>query len=144
MDILASPWSSAPFRSAGGKRHPPAELLSLARSGDRSALARLLSMVEHGGPDARAIGRLTHPLGGHAASIGITRSPGSGKSTAVATWLQARARRTLWLQLDAGEPTAPLPVLSRARVVDVAAVHRLAAFVRVRLDRPHHVPLHAG
>ena len=47
-------------------------------------------------------------------------------------------------QLDAGEPAAPLPVLSRARVVDVAAIHRLADRLRVRLDRPHHVPLHAG
>jgi LuxR family transcriptional regulator, maltose regulon positive regulatory protein len=33
----------------------------------------------------------------------IAAAPGAGKSTAIATWLQARARRTLWLQVDAGD-----------------------------------------
>ncbi len=33
----------------------------------------------------------------------IAAAPGAGKSTAVATWLQARARRTLWLQVDAND-----------------------------------------
>src|SRR5690606_17919814 len=59
----------------------PAELLDRARAGDRAALARLLSLVERGGPDARAVGRLTHPLGGQAYTVGITGAPGAGKST---------------------------------------------------------------
>ena len=59
----------------------PAELLALARAGDRAALARLLTMVERGGPEARALGRLTHPLGGSGYTIGITGAPGAGKST---------------------------------------------------------------
>ena len=33
-------------------------------AGDRAALARLLTIVERGGPEARAVGRLTHPAGG--------------------------------------------------------------------------------
>ncbi len=85
----------------------PAELLSLARSGDRSALARLLSMVEHGGPDARAIGRLTHPLGGHAATIGITGSPGSGKSTLTNELIRRIRADDLEVAVLAIDPSSP-------------------------------------
>lgn len=59
----------------------PDALLEAARAGDRASLARLLSLVERGGPEARAVGRLTHPLGGAAYTVGITGSPGAGKST---------------------------------------------------------------
>jgi LAO/AO transport system kinase len=59
----------------------PVALFSSARGGDRSALARLLSMVERGGPEARAISALSHPLSGSAVTVGITGAPGAGKST---------------------------------------------------------------
>ena len=59
----------------------PAHLLDAARAGDRAALARLLSVVERGGEEARAVGRLTHPAGGGGYTIGITGAPGAGKST---------------------------------------------------------------
>lgn len=59
----------------------PDRLLDAARDGDRASLARLLSVVERGGPAARALGRLTHPLGGRGYTIGITGAPGAGKST---------------------------------------------------------------
>jgi len=59
----------------------PDALLAAARDGDRAALARLLSLVERGGPGARAVGRLTHPLGGTGYAVGITGAPGAGKST---------------------------------------------------------------
>ena len=57
------------------------DLLARARSGDRGALARLLSLVERGGSEGREVGRLTHPLGGGAYTVGITGAPGAGKST---------------------------------------------------------------
>lgn len=59
----------------------PVALFSSARSGDRSALARLVSMVERGGPEARAVSGLSHPLSGGAVTVGITGAPGAGKST---------------------------------------------------------------
>jgi LAO/AO transport system kinase len=59
----------------------PVALFSSARDGDRSALARLLSMIERGGPDARAVSALSHPLSGSAVTVGITGAPGAGKST---------------------------------------------------------------
>lgn len=33
----------------------------------------------------------------------LAATPGAGKSTALATWLQARGRRTLWLQIDSDD-----------------------------------------
>jgi len=62
----------------------PAGLLELASGGakgDRRSLARLLSLVERGGPAARELSRLTHPRAGRAYSIGLTGAPGAGKST---------------------------------------------------------------
>ncbi len=56
-------------------------LVDAAAAGDRAALARLLSLVERGGPAAREVGALTHPRGGGAYTVGITGAPGAGKST---------------------------------------------------------------
>jgi LAO/AO transport system kinase len=85
----------------------PAELLALARDGDRSALARLLSIVEQGGADARAIGRLTHPLGGRATTVGITGSPGSGKSTLTNGLVRAVRAEGLEVAVLAIDPSSP-------------------------------------
>jgi len=64
-----------------GADRTPAELLDAARGGERGALARLLSVVEAGGADARSVARLAHPLAGSAHTVGITGAPGAGKST---------------------------------------------------------------
>ena len=63
------------------RRRDPKELVEAARGGDRGALARLLSVVERGGPDAREVGRLVFPLGGASYTVGVTGAPGAGKST---------------------------------------------------------------
>ncbi len=59
----------------------PGELFALAKAGNRTALARLVSMVEAGGFKAEEVAELVHPNGGRAYTIGITGSPGAGKST---------------------------------------------------------------
>jgi LAO/AO transport system kinase len=59
----------------------PAALVDRARNGDRVAIARLISLVEGGGPSARAVGAATTPHTGRAWTVGITGAPGSGKST---------------------------------------------------------------
>lgn len=56
-------------------------LFGEACSGDRSALARLLSLIERGGDDARIVGRLVYPKTGNGYIVGITGAPGAGKST---------------------------------------------------------------
>ena len=59
-------------------------LVAAAGEGDRGALARLISLIERGGEDARAVGRLTYVRGGNAYTVGITGAPGAGKSTLTA------------------------------------------------------------
>jgi LAO/AO transport system kinase len=70
----------------------PAALADRARAGDRGALARLLSLIEAGGPGAvEALAHL-YPHTGGAWTIGVTGAPGAGKST-LTDRLIARIRR---------------------------------------------------
>ena len=81
----------------------PEELIERARSGQRGALARLLSLVERGGETARAVGRLTFPLAGAAHTVGLTGAPGAGKSTltsAVVTHMRSLDLRAAVLAID--------------------------------------------
>ncbi|MGI9648744.1 MAG: methylmalonyl Co-A mutase-associated GTPase MeaB [Acidimicrobiia bacterium] len=59
------------------------KLLSLATSGDRRALAKLLTVVERGGDESRELLAATYPSGGRAHVVGVTGPPGAGKSTLV-------------------------------------------------------------
>lgn len=62
-------------------RSDPASLVEGALAGERTAIARLITMVETGGrPAHEAISRLFPHTGG-AYTIGITGAPGAGKST---------------------------------------------------------------
>jgi LAO/AO transport system kinase len=86
---------------------PPAELLERARTGQRGALARLLSLVERGGETAREIGRLAFPLAGSAHTVGVTGAPGAGKSTltsAVVTHMRAAELDAAVLAIDPSSP----------------------------------------
>ena len=73
-------------------RSDPAALVEGALAGERAAIARLITLVETGGPVAHdAIARLFPHTGG-AYTIGITGAPGAGKST-LTDKLIARIRR---------------------------------------------------
>jgi LAO/AO transport system kinase len=67
----------------------PEDLLAAARGGDRGALARLISIIERGGEEARHVGRAAHGLGIDATTIGITGAPGAGKSTLTSALLDS-------------------------------------------------------
>ena len=56
-------------------------LVERALEGERSAIARLISLVEDGGPEVGGAMKVLYPHTGHAYTIGITGSPGAGKST---------------------------------------------------------------
>jgi LAO/AO transport system kinase len=88
-------------------RRSPEELFAAAREGDRSALARLLSVIERGGPDARAVGRLTHPLSGGSYMIGLTGAPGAGKSTLTSATITHLRRLELEVAVLAIDPSSP-------------------------------------
>jgi len=59
------------------------ELVTGVLAGDRRALARSISLVEDGGPEAAEIVRRVYPRTGRASSIGVTGPPGVGKSSLV-------------------------------------------------------------
>jgi LAO/AO transport system kinase len=85
----------------------PTALVEAARSGDRSALARALSLVEQGGEPAREVGRLAHPHSGQAYTVGVTGAPGGGKSTlvnALVTVVRAAGDPVAVLAIDPSSP----------------------------------------
>jgi LAO/AO transport system kinase len=59
----------------------PVALTEAVLAGDRTALPRLLTVVESGGPPAREVGRRVYRHGGRSHTVGITGPPGAGKST---------------------------------------------------------------
>lgn len=60
-----------------------AELVTSVRSGDRRALARLITQVENDTSTARAALAALYPHTGRAHVVGVTGAPGTGKSTLV-------------------------------------------------------------
>jgi LAO/AO transport system kinase len=83
------------------------ELVARLRQGDVRALARAVSLVENDAPSARQILSCCFPYTGSAMRIGITGSPGAGKSTLV----DGLARRYRAQQTTVGvvgvDPTSP-------------------------------------
>ncbi len=57
------------------------ELVERARSGERRAIAQLISLVEDGGSELGAAMQALYPHTGGSYSVGITGAPGAGKST---------------------------------------------------------------
>jgi LAO/AO transport system kinase len=86
----------------GGSTGTAATLAERARSGDRRAVARLLTEVENRTRKGEEALRALYPLAGGAHLVGITGAPGSGKSTLVAA-LVSEARK-------ADAPGGPRPV----------------------------------
>jgi len=85
----------------------PAALVDRARAGDRGALARLLSLIEAGGPDAvDALARL-YPHTGGAWTVGITGAPGAGKSTLTDRLIAPIRRDGAAVGVLAVDPTSP-------------------------------------
>jgi LAO/AO transport system kinase len=84
------------------------ELLAGVEQGQRRAIARVLTLVEDGSPEQlREVVAALHPRSGRARTIGITGSPGVGKSTltnAVAAGLRRRDRTVAILAVDPSSP----------------------------------------
>ena len=84
------------------------ELYTVARNGERRALGRLLSIVERGGPRADELSTLVHGDAGSAHIVGITGSPGSGKSTLVGQLVRDLAATGTTPAVLAVDPSSPL------------------------------------
>jgi LAO/AO transport system kinase len=86
---------------------PSADLVERLLAGDRRALARVLTLIENGAPNAREILAPLHTKGGHAHIVGLTGSPGAGKSTLVMQLARELLRRGQRVGVVAVDPTSP-------------------------------------
>jgi LAO/AO transport system ATPase len=101
-----------------------ADLVERARAGEPRAVARLISLVENDSPVLREVAAALAPYGGHAQVVGLTGSPGVGKSTstnALVAALRAAGKRVGVLAVDPSSPFSGGALLGdRVRMQDHA------------------------
>lgn len=85
----------------------PGSLVAAAAAGDRRALARLITLVEDGGPGSGEAVRLAFAAAYPAHRIGITGAPGAGKSTLVDRLIAVGRERDEQIGVLAVDPTSP-------------------------------------
>lgn len=117
----------------------PVALSEAVLGGDRTALPRLLSVVEGGGPPAREVGRRVYGRGGTAYTVGITGPPGAGKSTLtdrIIAAVRAAGNEVAVLAVDPSSPYSGGALLGdRVRMMDHALDS--GVFVRSMATRGH-------
>jgi len=110
----------------GGRRSRASvpDLVERARDGDARAVARLVSLVEDASPMLREVMAGLAPHAGHAQIVGITGSPGVGKSTstnALVAALRTTGKRVGVLAVDPSSPFSGGALLGdRVRMQDHA------------------------
>jgi LAO/AO transport system kinase len=101
-----------------------ADLIERARDGQPRAVARLISLVENDAAELRDIAAALSPYGGHAQVVGLTGSPGVGKSTttsAMVGMLRDAGKRVGVLAVDPSSPFSGGALLGdRVRMQDHA------------------------
>ncbi len=121
------------------QRKPAPELFAAAIDGDRSALARLLSLIERGDDEAREVGRLAYARSGNAYTVGLTGAPGAGKSTltsAIIGHLRSLDLEVAVLAIDPSSPFTGGAILGdRVRMQDHATDP--GVFIRSMATRGH-------
>jgi LAO/AO transport system kinase len=83
------------------------ELAERVLKGDRRAVARAISLVEDGAPELPALSAALYPRTGRAYTIGLTGSPGVGKSSLVSALVRAARERDVTVAVLAIDPTSP-------------------------------------
>jgi LAO/AO transport system kinase len=104
-EYITAKGAGPPARAATASGVP--QTIERARAGEARALARLISQVENGSSELRAIMKALAPLTGRARMIGLTGAPGVGKSTvtgALVSFYRERGQRVAVLAVD---PTSP-------------------------------------
>jgi len=76
-------------------------------SGDRRALARMVTLIENESPQARRYLAELHQHAGNAHIVGVTGAPGAGKSTLVTRIVRELRRRDRKVGVVAVDPTSP-------------------------------------
>jgi LAO/AO transport system kinase len=83
------------------------ELVDRARQADPRAVARLITLVESDSPKLREVAELLMPFTGHAQVVGITGSPGVGKSTSTSALVTALRQADKRVGVLAVDPSSP-------------------------------------
>ena len=116
-----------------------ADLVARARDGEARAVARLVSLVEGGSPQLREVMAALAPYAGHAHVVGLTGSPGVGKSTATSALvkvLRAEGKRVGVLAVDPSSPFSGGALLGdRVRMGDHALDE--GVYIRSMASRGH-------
>jgi LAO/AO transport system kinase len=114
-------------------------LVGRAQTGDPRAVARLISLVEDGSPLLREVMAALVPLTGAAYIVGLTGSPGVGKSTstnALVAQYRAQGRRVGVLAVDPSSPFSGGALLGdRVRMQEHATDPQV--FIRSMASRGH-------
>jgi len=109
-------------------------------AGDPRAIARALSMVEDGAPDLPELSAALYPHTGQAYTVGLTGSPGVGKSSLAGALLGAARRREIPTAVLAVDPTSPFSggalLGDRVRMQDHATDPNV--YIRSMATRGHH------
>jgi LAO/AO transport system kinase len=117
----------------------PSALLAGVLSGERAAIARLLSKLERGEREASHVSAELAPHLGRAHVVGITGAPGAGKSTLVHALLGellARGRRIAVIAVDPSSPITGGAVLGdRVRMGEHGSHEQV--FIRSVASRGH-------
>ena len=83
------------------------ELVEKALAGNRYALARLISLIEDNGTEARAALAALYPHTGQAHVVGVTGAPGTGKSTLVNELTKVLRAQGTTVGIVAVDPSSP-------------------------------------
>lgn len=83
------------------------DVVTEALAGERRAVARLISIMESGGEEARRAMSRLYARTGRAHIVGITGAPGTGKSTLVNAMAKVYRQQDLTVGIIAVDPTSP-------------------------------------
>ncbi|MCW2633306.1 MAG: hypothetical protein JWR88_2268, partial [Pseudonocardia sp.] len=116
-----------------------AGLVAAARQGEQRAVARLISLIEDAGPRVREVAAAMVPHTGNAQVVGLTGSPGVGKSTttsALVSAMRALGKRVAVLAVDPSSPFSGGALLGdRVRMQEHAVDS--GVFIRSMATRGH-------
>ena len=94
-------------RRRSGRAADVPDLVGRASNRDPRAVARLVSLVEDGSPQLRAVMKAIAPLAGRPSVLGLTGAPGVGKSTATNALIRAYRRQGRRVGILAVDPSSP-------------------------------------
>ena len=114
-------------------------LVEQAVDGNARAVGRLISLVEDASPALRQVMELLAPRAGHARVVGLTGSPGVGKSTSTSALVSAYRRLGMRVGVLAVDPSSPFSggalLGDRVRMQDHATDE--GVFIRSMASRGH-------